>query len=162
MRLLIAAHRRSFSDFVLVVKLIVLLTTIRAAISLLPFSTLRKLIVRRPRTCRPAGLPRQRKVLALLQLVGRDLLRPRPCLPQALAGVWLLKRWGVESELRIGVAREETGSIGAHAWVERDGEIVVGKIPTLTDYTVLTPAATETDIDRAAKAMAPKSGPTAR
>lgn len=47
------------------------------------------------------------------------------CLPQALAAQWLLHRRGDVAELRVGVARQG-GALLAHAWVECDGEVVVG------------------------------------
>jgi hypothetical protein len=45
------------------------------------------------------------------------------CLPRSLA-VWsLLKRWGVESSLRIGVRRAGS-NFAAHSWIEVDGNPV--------------------------------------
>lgn len=51
------------------------------------------------------------------------------CLPTALTLQWLLRRHGIESDLRLGV-RKADGSIEAHAWLERAGEPLV---PTLGD-----------------------------
>ena len=45
------------------------------------------------------------------------------CLRQALLTWWLLRRQGIQSELRIGVQRRE-GRLLAHAWVRR-GEAVI-------------------------------------
>lgn len=36
---------------------------------------------------------------------------------------WLLRREGVDPELRIG-ARKESGKFEAHAWVELDGQVL--------------------------------------
>jgi hypothetical protein len=49
----------------------------------------------------------------------------------------LLKHVGHEAELRIGVAKNERGGLQAHAWVESNGEIVVGGITGLSHFTVL-------------------------
>jgi Transglutaminase-like superfamily len=42
------------------------------------------------------------------------------CLKQSLVLWWLLRLWGVESDLRIGVQKSPVG-VEAHAWVECDG-----------------------------------------
>jgi hypothetical protein len=41
-------------------------------------------------------------------------------------GEMLLRRNGFEPQLRIGVVKENTNRIKAHAWVELDGKIVIG------------------------------------
>jgi hypothetical protein len=45
------------------------------------------------------------------------------CLPRSLALWWLLRRQGIESDLRIGV-RKEAGLFEAHAWVELRGLVL--------------------------------------
>ena len=47
------------------------------------------------------------------------------CLTQAVAGQYLLRRNGHASELRVGVARGESG-FRAHAWIEHDGRVLIG------------------------------------
>lgn len=42
------------------------------------------------------------------------------CLALSLTLWWLLERQGIESQLRVGI-RKENGKFEAHAWVERDG-----------------------------------------
>jgi transglutaminase superfamily protein len=59
------------------------------------------------------------------------------CLTQALAAQLLLSRRGVESRLRIGVARTPAGRLRAHAWLESDGVVVLGGAGMET-YTPLT------------------------
>ncbi|MBC5765306.1 lasso peptide biosynthesis B2 protein [Ramlibacter albus] len=50
------------------------------------------------------------------------LVRVR-CLSRSILLHWLLRRSGVQSQLRIGV-RADRGGIRAHAWIELDGEPV--------------------------------------
>ncbi|PYQ65839.1 MAG: lasso peptide biosynthesis B2 protein [Acidobacteria bacterium] len=57
------------------------------------------------------------------EAAARHHLYSMRCLPKALCLRWLLGRHGVESELRIGVARQD-GGLAAHAWVERQGRPV--------------------------------------
>ena len=45
------------------------------------------------------------------------------CLKQSLVLWWLLRRQGIDSELRIGV-KQEGGKLEAHAWVEYDGKVL--------------------------------------
>src|SRR5690606_21028653 len=55
---------------------------------------------------------------------GRRLWRST-CLVEALAAQMLLARHGVHSTLRIGVEMDGE-EFGAHAWVEVNGQVVVG------------------------------------
>lgn len=48
------------------------------------------------------------------------------CLPQALGTQILLQRAGAPAHLHIGVGKGEQGEFQAHAWVESQGEIVIG------------------------------------
>lgn len=45
---------------------------------------------------------------------------PANCLPRALVLCRLLRRQGLQAELRLGVGKPE-GEFAAHAWVEHDG-----------------------------------------
>jgi hypothetical protein len=59
------------------------------------------------------------------------------CLTQALAARKMLEREGQKADLKIGVAKD--GSIlRAHAWLEIEGRIVLGKRPSHSRYFVLT------------------------
>jgi hypothetical protein len=58
------------------------------------------------------------------------------CLTQALAARSLLSRQGQPAVLKIGVAKSD-GNFEAHAWLEVDGRIVLGKRPFHSRYAVL-------------------------
>jgi hypothetical protein len=51
----------------------------------------------------------------------------------------LLGRFGLPACLRIGVAKTKAGNLQAHAWVESEGKIVIGRITNLSHYTMLSP-----------------------
>ena len=51
---------------------------------------------------------------------ANHVLGPANCLTRSLLLRWLLRRYGMTSDLRIGV-RFEQGKLRAHAWVEKDG-----------------------------------------
>jgi hypothetical protein len=64
---------------------------------------------------------------SLAEWVDRVLRRlpppwKRTCLRRALVLHYLLHRAGRPVELRIGVRRDESGDLAAHAWLYRDGE----------------------------------------
>lgn len=59
------------------------------------------------------------------------------CLTQALAARTLLALRGQNSELKIGVDRDKDGRFMAHAWVEIDGKIIIGKLPHHNSFNVL-------------------------
>lgn len=59
----------------------------------------------------------------LVAVAGRYSLTTATCLKQALVLSWLLGRRGIETSLRIGVARQE-GILEAHAWLEHQGRII--------------------------------------
>lgn len=61
-----------------------------------------------------------------VSLAGRRSLWPTSCLRQALLLQVLLARKGIASEVRIGVRAGEAGGVDAHAWVERDGRVLIG------------------------------------
>lgn len=56
----------------------------------------------------------------LVNAAANQAVGPANCLTRSLYLWWLLRRRGVESELRIGV-RLADGALEAHAWVEHGG-----------------------------------------
>ncbi len=60
------------------------------------------------------------------------------CLTQALAARAVMRHYGQASNIRLGVAKSDA-SIEAHAWVEVEGRIVLGRQPNNARYTVLHP-----------------------
>ncbi len=70
---------------------------------------------------------------------GRRLFPEKPCLPQALAVLYGLRRRQLPAELRIGVARDSESGLLAHAWVDSEGKTVIGDLPAAGTYTPLPP-----------------------
>lgn len=78
------------------------------------------------------------KIYAAVNKSGRNFLGVDSCFPQALVGEMLLKRGGYPAKLRIGVNKEQGGEFKAHAWVEMDGNVVIGGPRSLVEsYTPL-------------------------
>jgi hypothetical protein len=57
------------------------------------------------------------------------------CLARALTTQVLMSRYGYSPELRIGVAKGERGQLEAHAWVENQGQVVIGYLGNLSRFT---------------------------
>ena len=93
---------------------------------LLPFAIVQKLFA--SRVALPGRMHRRRPIERLLWAIavaGRYVLGTT-CLSLALAGRMMLNRYGYPAHIHIGVAKDHTGSFGAHAWLESDGTVVIG------------------------------------
>jgi hypothetical protein len=127
----------------LLVAAVLLLGTIRLAVRLLPFQTLYHLltrIARAPATAQRAyPPPPAASVTWAVTVASRFLPGSTTCLAQALATQLLLRRRGHSACLRLGVARSGTGMLQAHAWVESDGKVVIGRLTDLSRYVALPP-----------------------
>ena len=95
-------------------------------------------------TCRPAvflkkkielvrtaeNIPASRVLWAVIAVTKRIPMGSN-CLVRAITAQELLSRYGYPSELRIGVAKPDTGCrIQAHAWLENNGKILIGEEET--------------------------------
>jgi hypothetical protein len=69
--------------------------------------------------CSNAG-ERAKLTAHMVYAAERHALVHPTCLALSLTLWWLLERQGIESQLRVGI-RKEDGNFKAHAWVERDG-----------------------------------------
>lgn len=56
------------------------------------------------------------------------------CLCQAIAAQMLLAYKGFSSELRIGVQKTDSSMLSAHAWLVRQGLILVGNLPNIDEF----------------------------
>ncbi len=119
-----------------------LMLIFRAGLHLVPFRT----VCRRLKRMERAGGPPFRREGDEITAITRSIVRANrllgwrdDCLPQALTACLLMKRQGLAANLRIGVKNGSDGQLRAHAWVEHNGQIVVGGTgPDLQSYTPLT------------------------
>ncbi|MFB2895111.1 lasso peptide biosynthesis B2 protein [Aerosakkonemataceae cyanobacterium BLCC-F50] len=61
------------------------------------------------------------------------------CLARSLTTQVLLAQQGHRTDLCIGVTKGKEGQLKAHAWVESQGQIVIGALKDLSHYTQLLP-----------------------
>jgi hypothetical protein len=134
MRLVNAFLRRSPAERWLILRALGLVVLVRLGLWVLPYKRVRHLAARAP-----AGSTPRYSVDTIVRTVVAVSRRvpAASCLTQALTAQRLLAREGYASEMQIGVARNEEGSFEAHAWLERDGRIVIGDQPGLTRFTKL-------------------------
>jgi hypothetical protein len=100
----------------------------RGALAVLPYRMVQRHYGRPQRELPPntdVAAYRGRAVWAV-RAAGRRMLGDRPCLAQALVVERLLRRSGAVADLRLGVVKAPDGELRAHAWVECDGEVVIG------------------------------------
>jgi hypothetical protein len=72
-----------------------------------------------------AGRPRLDRIVWAIGAAS-ERIPHASCLTQAIAAQILLRRHGYGSRLCLGVAPDGRGGFRAHAWVERDGSILIG------------------------------------
>jgi hypothetical protein len=115
----------SRSEQVLVVEVTLLFVVASVALRILTFAGAERAVAT-IRTALPGGgreVDRDRIQWAV-RVVANTLPGSASCLEKAMTARALLRRYGHPADLRFGVDDEE--SFAAHAWVESDGEVVVG------------------------------------
>jgi hypothetical protein len=94
---------------------------------LMPFQSLRAAVCRsrrRPCAVNPARRPDTAKIAWAVAAANRIL--HGDCLPLALAVELMLRHYGYPAEFKIGAGRDPGGAFIAHAWVESEGQVVIG------------------------------------
>jgi len=92
----------------------------------LPFHTLRTQQSRVAVNPHPAADRPTPQHLAWTVVVASRFVPGATCLTQALAADLLLRRYGYQGEIRLGVAWKPNKQLTAHAWLEYDGAILLG------------------------------------
>jgi len=119
------------------VKVTCLVALIRVGLWLLPFQSLRQLLshfsspVNDAPAASAAGV---RRVVEAVKITSR-FIPQATCLTRALSVQVLLLRRGYPADLKIGVAKNEDAEFVAHAWIESQGQIVIGGTESITYYT---------------------------
>lgn len=114
----------------------VLIAISRIGLWCLPFRWMNRWIdresfARRSRRVRSSSESVERIVWAI-EIASRAI--PASCLAQAMAGTILLARRGYSASLHLGVMRGSQESLGAHAWVECEGQVVLGRNDRFEQY----------------------------
>ena len=130
----------SASDQRLLITSAALLAAIRLGLWLIPFHLLRRLLSKFNRETRSANAGDEEvlsRIVWAVSVLGNRM--PGSCLTQALATQLMLGRRGRPTTLRIGVALNEEGAFRAHAWLETEGEIIIGGSESSSRFCLLPP-----------------------
>ncbi len=106
---------------------VLILTATRIILKLLPYKVLRRVLFQPDRF----DVFRHQKgtqddFIWAINKAGKYTLRENSCLALASAGNALLRLHGFPARMRLGFQKSENGEIEAHAWVEINGEVVIG------------------------------------
>ena len=117
---------------------LVLLSVIRLGLWRLSFHDLRRRLARLQLNSRQSASPVAIETI-VWAVEAASRLQPGgvKCLARALATQHLLALNGYVAHLRIGVAKEASGKLEAHAWVEYQGKVIVGGLQDLSTFTPL-------------------------
>lgn len=122
----------SLDDWRLLLSAVGWLAFVRAALRLWPFPR-----VERWASPPPGGRPGdERRVVRLVAAAGRHLPWQPTCLERSLVLQRLLSQHGIETQLCIGVRKEEAKLV-AHAWLERKGRVINDSPQATAAYTRL-------------------------
>lgn len=124
------------SDRILLFLTLILLTAIKLGLCLLPFRNLIKLVtsISEGLNSKAANRVTLSQIIWAVNVVTRYIPGGAKCLARALTTQVLMNWCGFQPELRIGVAKNETGKLDAHAWIEYRGRIAIGNLPDLKRY----------------------------
>ena len=81
-------------------------------------------------------LVRAAQTAAVVELAADGRLANATCLRRSLVLWYLLRRDGIDSDLRLGVRKQGSGVFG-HAWVEIDGTVINDEPDVIRQYTLM-------------------------
>lgn len=131
------------SDQRLVLEAAIWLVSIACGLRILPYPALRNLLDRLAHPRRTSGVPLgdHASVAARVSWAITAAARVpflRTCLVQAMSAEVMLRRRSVDARFQVGAKRPQAGEpLEAHAWIELDGQTVVGHLPNHAEYFAL-------------------------
>lgn len=109
----------------LLVEAAIVVPIVRLALTILPFRLVHRGIAATPVAVRRSESQTPERIARMVAAVAARVPRAS-CLTQALAATLLLARHGYPATLRVGVAKNEDGTLRAHAWLESGGRTLLG------------------------------------
>lgn len=106
-----------------------LIACVRVAFSLVHFTRTKRLLDRlqkRPIPRLVAKQQRSRRIARMVEVASHMIPGGRHCLTRAMVLELFLRRRGYDAEVKIGVARDESGKLIAHAWLHCEGAVLIG------------------------------------
>jgi hypothetical protein len=121
--LLTRLFRLSKSEVLLAFQALILVAAVRVALWLFAYDRVRHYFQRAQGASKSTLSPAR---ISQFVSAAATLVPRANCLTCALAAEALLRRYGHQACLRIGVAKGAANALCAHAWVESDGIVVIG------------------------------------
>lgn len=127
------------SDRQLLAITFVLITAIRLGLFFLVFRDLWKLLQKISKSNILSSLQDKNrisvsKIVWAVNAASRHTPGGVKCLARALTAQVLMNYHGHSPELRLGVAKQESGKLEAHAWLEYQGKVTIGYLPDLSRF----------------------------
>jgi Transglutaminase-like superfamily len=131
--------KMGMSSRILLLVAFILLAAIRLGLLMLPFHQLFKLLTSISKSFKPKIATRVTigQIIWAINVVTRYMPGGAKCLARALTTKILMNWCGYQPEIRIGVAKGETGIFEAHAWIEYKGRVVIGYLQDLPRFVPL-------------------------
>ncbi|MBD2513107.1 lasso peptide biosynthesis B2 protein [Nostoc muscorum FACHB-395] len=129
----------------LLINTFIVLTLVRLGLWLLSFKTLYQLLLRlsnaKPKYQEKHHISIETIIWAVE--VSSHYMLGVKCLARALTCQVFMSRHGYTSNLCIGVAKGQEGELKAHAWLENQGQVVIGDVADLPNFSQLASFAKE-------------------
>lgn len=135
-------QRRSRTERLLLLEAVLLLGLARLLVLAIPFRWLAVSLGRHMRASATDAMPAELHQARLIGQAVRSAAANTPwqsvCLPQAVAGQWMLKRRRVAATIYLGVAKADAkpGQLTAHAWL-RCGDVIITGAAGHRQFTVV-------------------------
>ena len=122
----------------LLVRALIEVLVMRIATSTLLYGRVRAIVARRgaERAAATEEIPERDRIAWAVVVASAYVPGGQNCLVRALAAEIVLRRFGYDGELRIGIDRTPGGQFRAHAWLESAGHPVIGDFE-LDNYVTL-------------------------
>jgi len=108
----------------LLLQTVFVVMSLRAALELLAFRQVNDLLSHRAKRRRAVRNISKARVIWAVRTASA-FIPGSTCLTQALAAKYQLERFGLNTQLHLGV-NKENGRLLAHAWLQCDGEAIIG------------------------------------
>lgn len=118
---------RSAFEWQLAARAVVLMTMVVVAVRGLPYRIWRRFLAADERVLgggRVVVSPSQ--IVRAVESASRFVPGGANCLTRAVTTRMLMTRYGLDSTLRLGVAKASRGILEAHAWIEYRGAVLIG------------------------------------
>ncbi len=132
--------KRRFADKFLLLEALILIVVIRIGLSIRGYAAIARFVDRFDRgdsTSSNSADSFSYRAAWAVSKASRIIKNDKPCLAQSLALRLLLNRKGLGSKIVIGVKKSDDFSIQAHAWVEKEGEVLIGGASSPFRYAIM-------------------------